>query len=291
MLSIWFQCPHPDCPSCPKSLTSPCPDPSDDHLRLGGNNRAVARNANIHPPIVPSSHPRIGRQHSALMSPSWPLNAVGSLCPRGTRYLFSYCFFVPSCHTSTMTSGQPTCGRSLRYSWDGCGLSFVEPPCRRQHRLPPGSLVEHTAVGTVLSHFPMDLLYRVKPCTRPFKLPWVPRGTRNRNRHEHPCHNLVNHPSRERAAHSLLHSHFPRCMYIYLAWRVFLLRSSSLLARHFPNHQSAIRSKDGYRLPLSIHLLPSPLLSYLALTSFFFLSHNFHISRKFLTQAVVPFSL
>lgn len=83
--------------------------------------------------------------------------------------------FVPSWDTSTMTSGQPTCGRSLRYSWYGCGLSFVEPPCRRQHRL-RGSLVEHTAVGTVLSHFPMDLLYRVKPCTRPIQATVGPQG-------------------------------------------------------------------------------------------------------------------
>ena len=36
--------PHPDCPSCPKSLTRS----RRRSLAPGGNNRAVARNANIH---------------------------------------------------------------------------------------------------------------------------------------------------------------------------------------------------------------------------------------------------
>lgn len=41
MLSICFPSPHPDCPSCPKSLTRSW----RRSLAMGGNNRAAARNA------------------------------------------------------------------------------------------------------------------------------------------------------------------------------------------------------------------------------------------------------
>lgn len=86
----------------------------------GGNNRAGARNANIHRallgPFAPSSRPRIGRQTLGLnVPPSWPLNAVGSLQSQhgGRRHqggghmhtiAVVLLLFVPSCSTSTMTS-------------------------------------------------------------------------------------------------------------------------------------------------------------------------------------------
>lgn len=73
--------PHPDCPSCPKSLTRS----RRRSLPVLGNNRAAARNANIHNAILSWTRSHIGREPSVLISSPRPLNAVGSLSMGGHK--------------------------------------------------------------------------------------------------------------------------------------------------------------------------------------------------------------
>lgn len=211
---------HPDCPSCPKSLTrsrrrSPAP---------GGNNRAGARNANIHnSPSVPLSRVLSPFCWKATLGLNVP--HPGSLATQRRRFppesaarrhpgvhAYDSCppllFFVPSCSTSTMTSQRAV--QLLGTQPDGilsmAWLASVRP-LPRQPCLLPG--VEHWTVGRYFSNG-HNLLYRGN--RHGSELPWVPRGTGNRNRHKHPCHNLVN----QRAASEppTPTPTVPRCVYI-----------------------------------------------------------------------------
>lgn len=211
--------------------------------------------------------------HSTLMSWTRPLNAVGSLQVGMEAQRVCYSCLPLSCivlfrpNLQYVNNDEPAAHLRAQpgvfVEW--LCLSSTRCPCQGGRLGHPSHLGEPTAgyLSNAVHPLSIEGEQAVYP---PSTLPWVPRGARNRNRHAHPYHNLVNHRAVSCCRSNLL-SH----AYIYLAWHVLLLLSTSLAARHFLIIALPSAVRTGNRQPL-FYSPPSFGPTVLPTTSSFFFS-------------------